>query len=287
MSTKSILILKVKKFIMNIPFVKMHGDGNDFVIIDNNKLKTDFSSEKIRKIANRNTGIGCDQLILLEESKNFDIFMRIFNQDGTQAEMCGNASRCVASLLFTSKKSNTITIETISNNIKAVLEKSGEVSTIMKVPKQDKKYFHLNREVDIDNIDFSSINEEFVNGMLVNMGNPHIVFVVSDIEKVELEKYGKQIERNHLFKKNINVEIVQIYNKNNIKLKFWERGAGLTKSCGSGIMAAFYACFKKNICASSVNIILPLGKVLTKFHKDEISIMGKAEVSFLGEFNYE
>ena len=272
---------------MNIPFVKMHSNGNDFVIVDNVELDDRFTPSKIRKIANRNTGIGFDQFILLEESENSDSFMRIFNSDGNQVEMCGNAARCVASLLFTKIKKNSLFIDTISNRIKATLEKNGEITISMKLPKQDFKYFYLSKNINVNNINFSNINKIFKEGMLVNMGNPHIVFIVSNLKSVDLKKYGEKIEKNPLFKKRINVEIVEIKDRNNIEVHFWERGAGLTKSCGSGIMAAFYACLQKKACSTSVQVMLPIGKVFAKLDKDEISVKGQAMVSFLGQFYNE
>ena len=156
----------------------------------------------------------------------------------------------------------------------------------MKLPEQNKKYFHLSKKVAINNVSFPSINKFLTEGMLVNMGNPHIVFIVPNLHNVNLEKYGEQIEKNSLFKKNINVEIVQIRDKNKIEIKFWERGVGLTKSCGSGIMAAFYTCFKKKLCNSSIEVILPISRVKTRINKTDISVKGKAVVSFLGQYNY-
>ena len=265
----------------------MHSNGNDFVIVDNVKLGKKFTPSNIRKIANRNTGIGFDQFILLEKSENSDSFMRIFNSDGNQVEMCGNAARCVASLLFTTIKKNALFIDTISNRIKATLEKNGAITISMKLPKQDIKYFYLSKNINVNNISFYSVNKIFKEGMLVNMGNPHIVFIVSSLKNVDLEKYGEKIEKNSLFKKRINIEIVEIKNRNKIEINFWERGVGLTKSCGSGIMAAFYACLQKKACSTSVQVMLPIGKVSAKLSKNEISVKGCAVVSFLGQFYNE
>ena len=122
---------------MNIPFVKMHTNGNDFVIIDNRVNSFIFNQSEVFKLAHRNTGIGFDQLILLEKSKNKDILMKIFNSDGKEAQMCGNAAICVASLLFASKKTNSIAIETISSDINANLNKNGIISITIKLPAQN------------------------------------------------------------------------------------------------------------------------------------------------------
>lgn len=268
---------------MNIPFLKMHSDGNDFVIIDNYKLKANISSSNIKNLADRNTGIGFDQLILMEKSEEFDVCIKIFNADGNEVEMCGNAARCVASLILTKNK-KFVVIETISHKLVAFLEKNGDIKVSMKIPSQNKKFFYLSEKIKNKNIDFSSVNKEFFSGMLVNMGNPHIVFIVSNLRKVKLENYGEKIEKHFLFKKHINVEVVQIINKNKIKIAFWERGAGLTKSCGSGIMAAFYSCLRKKACNTAVEAILPGGKVLVSLLENQISVRGKAIKCFAGEF---
>ncbi|MDC3024516.1 diaminopimelate epimerase [Alphaproteobacteria bacterium] len=272
---------------MNIPFVKMHVNGNDFVIIDNRIKKNIFKKLQISSLANRNTGIGFDQLILLENSNTSDVLMKIYNSDGTEAEMCGNAASCVASLLFASKNTGSISIETISTNIIAELNSNGGVSTTVMLPNQNFLDIIINKDIDVTNIDLSKIHSTFSSGKLVNMGNPHIVFIVNNLEEVDLLKYGKKIEKNKLFVDGINTEVVEIINRKKLKIKFWERGAGLTLSCGSGILSAFYACYKIGLCEKSAEIILPLGRVNTKINDDKLTIISIPEVSFLGEFDYE
>ena len=272
---------------MNIPFVKMHANGNDFVIIDNRIKNFSFKESQILLLSNRNTGIGFDQLILLENSKNSDILMKIYNSDGKEAKMCGNAATCVASLLFASKNSNSISIETISAKINAKLNKSGSVNTTIELPSQTFLNIVKDKNIDANNINFSKIHPSLHSGILVNMGNPHIVFIVNNLEEIDLLKYGKKIERNKLFIDGINVEIVELVNKKKFKVKFWERGAGLTLSCGSGILSSFYACYKKSLCEKEIEIMIPLGKVNTSISGTELTITSTPQVSFLGEFNYE
>ena len=272
---------------MNIPFVKMHGNGNDFVIIDNSNINLTFSNKKILQLGNRNFGIGFDQLILLESSSKYDIFMKIYNCDGVEVEMCGNAARCVASLLFTSNKKNKVKIETISSVLSAQLFKNGQISVDIELPSQDKKYFSLSKEIDIGNIDFSNLHPVLKGGILVNMGNPHIVFIVPSLNAFNLGLFGKNIETNSLFKNKINVEVVEIISDDNIKIHFWERGVGLTLACGSGTLAAVYACYKKKKCSSRVKVALSKEEVTVSINQNILSLIGKAEVSFLGEFFYE
>ena len=272
---------------MNIPFVKMHTNGNDFVIIDNRVKSYKFKQSELSKLSHRNTGIGFDQLIFLEESKNKDIFMRIFNSDGLEAEMCGNAAICVASLLFASKKSNSISIETISTDINANLNKNGQISITIKLPPQDFSGILRNNDVDFNSIDFSHIHASLNSGILVNMGNPHIVFVVKNLKDIDLTKYGSKIEKNELFFDGINMEIVEIVNNKKFKVKFWERGAGLTLSCGSGILSSFYACYKNNFCEKEAEVIIPLGEINAFIKGSELTMSTTSHVSFIGEFNYE
>jgi diaminopimelate epimerase len=274
---------------MNIPFVKMHANGNDFVIIDNRTKKLLFDASQIFLLSNRNTGIGFDQLILLENSTSSgsDVLMKIYNSDGKEARMCGNAATCVASLLFASKSTNSISIETISTNIYAKLNKNETVDTTINLPPQNFSNIVKDKNIDANNINFSTIHSSLHSGMLVNMGNPHIVFIVNNLEKIDLLEYGKKIERNKLFIDGINLEIVELINKKKFKVKFWERGAGLTLSCGSGILSSFYACYKKNLCEKEIEIMIPLGKVNASINGKMLTITSKPKVSFLGEFNYE
>ena len=268
---------------MKIPFVKMHGNGNDFVIIDNNKQNFKKDIEFIRKIADRKIGIGCDQLILIEKSNKYDAFMRIYNNDGSEAEMCGNAARCVASLLMAGTKKTKINIETISTSLSASLKENNEVCIKMVVPEQNLKKIIKNNYKKIINL--QEINPLLSEGHVINMGNPHIVFFTKSLDLINLDKIGKSIETHDAFLNGINVEIVEILTPSSIKIKFWERGAGETLSCGSGILAASYAGFINKKCSDSIKISLPIGSVKVNINKKELEIIGVAEVSYLGEYN--
>ena len=272
---------------MNISFVKMHANGNDFVIIDNRIKNIIFKETQILSLSNRNTGIGFDQLIILENSKSSDIFMKIYNSDGKEARMCGNAATCVASLLFASKNTNSISIETISSKITSNLNKSGTVSSTIELPSQTFSNIIRDKNVDPYSINFSKIHTSLQSGMLVNMGNPHIVFIVNNLEEIDLLELGKKIEKNNLFIDGINVEIVELVNMKKLKVKFWERGSGLTLSCGSGILSSFYACHKKNLCEKETEIMIPLGIVNVSINGTELTLTSSPTVSFLGEFSYE
>ena len=272
---------------MKINFVKMHSDGNDFVIVRSNTSNFKYKKDKIKMLSDRNKGIGFDQFIVIEKSNNADAFMRIYNKDGNQAEMCANAGRCVAALLFSNHNKSSVKIETVSNPLIAKLLKNENISLSIKIPNQSIDNFELSKKVNITEVNFSNIHKKLYEGHLVNMGNPHIVFIVPDLEDINLEKNGIKIETNSLFKKNINVEIVEIISKNKLRVKFWERGVGLTMSCGSGIFAAFYSSYYKQLCNQKAKILLPGGVVRVELNNDMLTIIGKAEATFLGEFNYE
>ena len=271
---------------MNVPFVKMHANGNDFVIVDSRSKNYKFNNLDILKLSNRNTGIGFDQLILLEKSVKRDIFMKIYNSDGNEARMCGNAGLCVASLLFASKNTSSISIETISSDINASLSKDGIVSISIQIPPQTFSKILTRKNINTNSINFSKINSALNSGMLVNMGNAHIVFVVKNLEKQNLLKYGSKIEKNKLFVDGINMEIVEIVNRGKLKVCFWERGAGLTLSCGSGILSAFYACYKNNLCDKRAEVQISLGKVNVEINSSEIIMSTFPSVSYMGEFNH-
>ena len=271
---------------MNVPFVKMHANGNDFVIVDSRSKNYKFNNLDILKLSNRNTGIGFDQLILLEKSVKRDIFMKIYNSDGNEARMCGNAGLCVASLLFASKNTSSISIETISSDINASLSKDGIVSISIQIPPQTFSKILTRKNINTNSINFSKIHSALNSGMLVNMGNAHIVFVVKNLEKQNLLKYGSKIEKNQLFVDGINMEIVEIVNRGKLKVCFWERGAGLTLSCGSGILSAFYACYKNNLCDKRAEVQISLGKVNVEINSSEIIMSTFPSVSYMGEFNH-
>ena len=272
---------------MKIPFVKMHGNGNDFVIVDNTKLQVTYNKKIIEKLSNRKTGIGCDQFIFLEKSKDFDIFMKIFNANGEEAEMCGNAARCVSSLIIAGNNKKIVKIETISGTLIGKLEKNNKISIGLKIPEQkldkiiDRKYVKKNK------VNLSFINPFFKEGTVINMGNPHVVFFTENLSNIDLEKFGSAIEKNKFFKNGTNVEIVEIKSRDVIKIKFWERGAGATLSCGSGILASFYAGYTENKCSSSVKVLLPVGSVNVDIKNTDLTLTGVPEVSFLGECSYE
>tara|TARA_B100000686_G_scaffold354693_1_gene466456 strand:+ start:1996 stop:2817 length:822 start_codon:yes stop_codon:yes gene_type:complete len=267
---------------MKKPFIKMHGLGNDFVILDSRKNKFMLDEESIKLISNRKLGIGCDQVIEMINSTKEDIYMKIYNSDGSEAEACGNAARCIAGLLFASSPKKEVRIETISGVLKAKSEKNGFVKVDMGRPKFFWKDIPLEKE--IKNINFSKFSLN--NGMAINIGNPHIVFFVKDLDSINIEEIGPLIENDPLFPNKINVEICKIINKNKIITRVWERGSGKTLACGSGACAALIAAHKSNLTNPESEVVLDGGSLNIKWNinTDKHVIMsGPIAVSFLGD----
>ena len=276
------LINKNEKMVK--PFIKMHGLGNDFVIIDSRNNQFLLNEEKIKLIANRRYGIGCDQIIEMDHSSRADIFMRIFNSDGSETNSCGNAARCVASLLFASSPKKTVFIETNSGILKGASLENGNVKIDMGKPKFNWKDIPLkHNKTKIDFPEFS-----LKSGITVNMGNPHIVFFIEDLDKVDMNKIGPKIEHNSLFPERINVEICQILDKNKIRSKIWERGVGLTLACGSGACAVLVAACKEKLTGNKAKVLLDGGslEICWNYSSDKHVIMsGPTSVSFIGDFS--
>ena len=226
---------------MNIKAFKMDGLGNDFVIIDNREKVTNLTKDQIIKICDRDF-IGCDQLIFINKDQNYDASIEFFNSDGGVSGACGNGTRCIAKLLGKEKNKNTITLTTLSGHLKSHILGEKLVSTEIGLGRSKWNEIPLSEELDTKNLNIKIVdsnNNEFFGGTAVNVGNPHIIFFVEDNEQFEIEKIGPEIENHKLFPEKCNVTVATIVNKELIKVKVWERGAGLTKACGTAVPHAF------------------------------------------------
>ena len=269
---------------MKKPFIKMHGLGNDFVVIDSTKNQYTLNKSSIQLISDRRFGVGCDQVIEMKPSAKEDIYMKIYNSDGTEAEACGNAARCVAGLLFASNQKKEVSIETVAGVLKAESEEDGLIKVDMGKPSFFWKDIPLSS--DISHISFEELS--LINGLAVNMGNPHIVFFVKDINEVDINKVGPLVENSPYFPEKVNVEVCQIINKSKVKVTVWERGAGKTLACGTGACAALVAAYKNNLTNPTAEIVLNGGSlnITWNVNSDEHVIMsGPIAVSFLGDFS--
>jgi diaminopimelate epimerase len=263
-------------------FYKMHGLGNDFVIFDLREIKVEFNTENIKKICNRKLGIGCDQLIIIEKDPQADCFMRIFNKDGSEVESCGNATRCVARLLQEENKQSSYKINTIGGLLKA--EKISQTDYAVNIGKAKTGYneIPISKKIETSKIDF---NDELLGkAFAVNVGNPHIVFIVRALDQINLKKHVAKYENNILFPERVNVNVIEIINKHEINLKVWERGAGETMACGTGACASFFAAYQQKLVNNNVKIKQPGGSLnITINSSKEIIMTGPTHLSFIGE----
>ena len=267
-----------------INFIKMHGLGNDFVIIDKRLNNIEITRSLINKLSDRNSGAGCDQLITIEAAKQKDIYARIeiFNPNGDKAEACGNGTRCVAKLLFDESNLNEIQIISDAGILNAKKIDSDNISVNLGKLSTHWEEIPLSKEV--DSLDMPINFDGFSNGVAINIGNPHCVFFGENIEGVDLNNIGPIVENHELFPNKTNVEIVEIINKRKIKMRVWERGAGLTLACGSGACASVYAGQLKNMLSKNIGIEVELerGSLFINIINQEAIMTGPAEISFYG-----
>ena len=246
---------------MEFKAYKMDGLGNDFVIIDERSQDLKLNKEQIIKICDRNY-IGCDQLIFIKKNKNLHASLEFYNSDGSKSDACGNGTRCIA--YFLSKESNKkeIEVSTSSGNLKSKIYDNKIVETNIGVPKIKWNEIPLSKETETKNLNIKILdknNNEFIGGTAVNVGNPHIIFFLKDIEIFDLKKIGPKIENSELFPEKCNVTLAKIVNDDHIKIKVWERGAGLTKACGTAACATAYAAKLNGMKKSKINIEFSLG----------------------------
>lgn len=269
--------LGIERKAMGTRFHKMHGLGNDFVVIDARVAPVAIDAGRAAALADRHTGIGCDQLILIEPSDVADARMRIFNADGSEVEACGNASRCVALLL-----GGTPTIETGGGIIEARLD-GNEPSIDMGAP-----HFAWNEIPLAYAMDSFTMPVAWDGGlegpMAVNVGNPHVIFFVPDCDAVDLATLGPAIEHDPMFPERINVNVAHVAGPDHLKLRVWERGAGLTQACGTGACATAVAAIRRGLVGNKVRVSLPGGDLRIDWKPGgTIRMTGPATHVFTGE----
>jgi diaminopimelate epimerase len=261
---------------MAFRFHKMHGLGNDFVVLDARTAPIGMSAARARAIADRRTGIGCDQLILIEPSSIADARMRIFNADGGEVEACGNASRCVAMLL-----GGNSTIETLGGLIRG--EAGTDAASVdMGEPRFGWDAIPLAYAMDTAAMPVGW--EYLTQPMAVNVGNPHVIFFVPDADAVDLERLGPIIETDPLFPDRVNVNVATIVSRSHIRLRVWERGVGLTLACGTGACATAVAAIRSGRVDAPVTVELPGGPLTLDWSEGgSIRMTGPATHVFTGE----
>lgn len=255
-------------------FIKMHGLGNDFAIFDGRSQKVEFSAEDIARMGDRRTGIGFDQLIVIDppRSEGTAAFMRIYNTDGSEVGACGNASRCVAKLLMDEQKVDALTLETRAARLET--SRAGDRVTVdMGNVYLEWQQIPLRFEEDT----LSLMIEEGVlkRPVAVNVGNPHAVFFLqqSALETVPLEKLGPKVENHNLFPEKTNVEIAHVENKSRIRMRVWERGVGITRACGTGACAVAIAGVRRGLTSRKATVVLDGGELDIEWRESDNHVL--------------
>lgn len=264
---------------MRIEFTKMHGLGNDFVVLDGRETPIpQMDTSTAAALADRHTGIGCDQLLLLESSDVADFRMRIFNADGSEVEACGNATRAVGLLHGKAAR-----IETLGGIVSASPSQQG-ISVEMGQPRFGWDQIPLAYAMDTHTLPLGW--EDLQNPITVNVGNPHVIFFVPDTDAVDLARIGPEIETDAVFPSKINVNVATITARDTIRLRVWERGSGITLACGTGACATAVGAMRRGLVDRKVTVQLPGGALSIEWRDDgEIIMTGPATESFRGTFD--
>ncbi|MCG8693941.1 MAG: diaminopimelate epimerase [Minwuiales bacterium] len=268
------------------PFIKMHGLGNDFVVLDARAGDIAFDAAELRAIASRRTGIGCDQVITIEPSDKADAFMRIHNADGGEVEACGNGTRCIGMLLMAEQDRQDAVIDTSAGLLRTHLAGDGLVRVDMGVPRLEWQEIPLAREMDTLHIDLILGPKRWpvlANPVGVNIGNPHAVFFVDDAEEVDLPTVGPLLEHNELFPDRVNVSIAAVTGENQVRLRVWERGVGITRACGTAACATAVAAARRKLTGRTVTVTLDGGPLTIEWDADNrVQMTGPVATSFAG-----
>ena len=264
---------------MRVPFIKMHGLGNDFVVLDGRARPLPaLTPGLVRALADRRTGIGCDQLVVLEPSSAAALKARFFNQDGGEVESCGNASRAIGLLLGAAAE-----VETLGGRI-AVAPGDGGIAVDMGEPRFEWDQIPLAYAMDTHHLPLAW--EDLTDPIAVNVGNPHVIFFVPDCDAVELHRLGPEIEHDAVFPARINVNVASVVSRTHIRLRVWERGAGETRACGTGACATAIGAMRRGLVERKVTVSLPGGDLHIEWTEaGRILMTGPATESFRGDFD--
>ena len=265
-------------------FVKMHGLGNDFVVFDVRESDFTLRADQARALSDRHTSVGCDQIIYIRDSDKADAYLGIQNSDGSDAEACGNATRCVA-LLLTDGKDGEVTMETEAGVLQCKVE-NGQVSVDLGVPRTDWREIPLAEERNTLRLrlGMGSLPE----GVAVNVGNPHIIFFPEAGASLNISQLGPKIECHELFPERVNVSFADIESRRHIALEVWERGTGVTKACGTAAAAAAVAAVRIGRVERSVTIQMLGGDLQIEWRPDDhVILSGSTALSFEGRLDVE
>ncbi len=266
-----------------LPFIKMHGLGNDFVVVDARRRPVALDGDWVRAVSDRRTGVGCDQLVLIETTEKADVRLSLRNADGGLTEACGNATRCIAGLVMAETGRRAVTIETDAGLLPCTDAGGGRITVDMGAARTDWRDIPLAREADTLAIALADPAPGPAVG--VNVGNPHAVFFVDDAEAIDLARIGPLIEHDAMFPERVNVEVADIRGAAEIRMRVWERGTGITRACGTGACATLVAAARRGLIGREADVILDGGALHIAWREDgHVLMTGPWSTSFAGEF---
>ncbi|SEO72390.1 diaminopimelate epimerase [Rhodospirillales bacterium URHD0017] len=273
------------------PFLKMHGLGNDFVVLDARTAALDLTPERRRVIADRHLGVGCDQLIVLEPptEREADVFMRIYNPDGGEVQACGNATRCVASVVMDERKTDQVTVQTVAGLLES--QKTGVGSNGLPVISVDMGLARLDwREIPVAQACDTNHMPVGIGPLQdpvgTSVGNPHATYFVDDAAAIPLGELGPKLEHDRFFPERANIGVAQLMGEGRLRLRVWERGAGITLACGSGACAAVVAASRRGLVPRKADVVLEGGTLTIEWLRDDHVLMtGGIALAFKGELD--
>ena len=256
-----------------VPFTKMHGCGNDFVVLDGRRAPIALTPEAVRRVGDRHRGVGFDQLLLVERDEEADARLRFFNTDGSESSACGNGTRCVARYLFDQGAPPRLRLVVGDRGLAAELLPDGRIAVVMGEPALDWQAIPLASPCDTLEVPLDV--PELPRPVAVNMGNPHLVFLVPDVAALDVGRLGAELERHPILPERGNIGFAQLVGQDRVRLRVFERGAGLTLACGSGSCAAMVAARRRGLVGDRVRLALDGGEV-------EVTWSGSGPVTLSG-----
>ncbi|HUT51128.1 MAG TPA: diaminopimelate epimerase [Alphaproteobacteria bacterium] len=265
-------------------FIKMHGLGNDFVVLDRRANGGTIPPETARALADRHRGIGCDQVVVIGESGIADVALRFFNPDGGESGACGNGTRCVGALLMNERGADHLAVETLAGVLDIEKAAGGLISVDMGLARTGWDEIPLRERA--DTLHLGIAEGALADPVAVNIGNPHAVFFVEDAEAIDLPRLGPRLEHHKMFPERANIGVAQVTAPDQLRLRVWERGAGITLACGSGACAATVAGHRRNLTGRTVEIVLDGGPLAIEWLENgHVLMTGPVATAFTGEFD--
>lgn len=273
----------------SVPFRKMNGIGNDFVVLDQRTHALNLSDDLVRRIANRETGIGCDQFITIEPPRHGgDAYMGIRNQDGNTVAACGNATRCIGGILLDETGKDVVTIETLAGDLVATRGPGETITVDMGEPRLKWDEIPLSEEFQdtrMIELEVGPLGSPIMHSpAVVNVGNPHAIFFVADVDAIDLARIGPMLEHHPLFPERANISVAQVIDRTHVKIKVWERGVGLTLACGTAACATAVAAIRRRKTDRIMTVSLPGGDLTLEWREanNHIYMTGPATLDFEG-----